>query len=477
MLKDTAKAVGGEASGVLKDVFQEGWLYIGILILGLGFGVYVLAPNPDLLRVYVKEFLGLVWPIFLAWILFGIWLSTWVHWRQEIFTKVSTRHKMLEIHIPREIMKSPRVMEQVLASIHGMRNIAGNFREHYIEGEVTRWITLEMVSFGGEVHFYVRFPWRYIDIIKNAFVASYPDLEFEEVEDYARTKIPQSVEELYKKDYDMWGAEMRLRKVGAYPIRRFKDFEQPAEEREYDTMSAFLELLGNVKKGEFLGIQFQIAALDATWRDKYKPLIEKLRRPKVAPDTYIDPATGEEISYKPVSLRTPGETDTLQAIEDNLLKPAFHTLIRFVYFSPKQLFHDTFPRRGIIGTFNQFNTVSWNGFVQNFKVATRVQFWFFPYLFPGLRAELRKQRILYNYRHREMPPETFMGKLIISSPFDFGWKSKIFEMNTECLATLFHPPSHFVLTTPHTKRIESRKMAPQAALPIYGSDEDIEKFQ
>ena len=468
------KTISGEIGDVIGGVLKEGAVFIVILIFGAGILLYYF--DIDIVLRYAKEILILIWPIILAFILFPMSVSMWVHMRQEFYIKRNTQYKVLEMKIPREIHKNPKAMEQVLLSIHGMRNIAGQFREHYWDGEVVRWTTIEMVSFGGEAHFYLRFPKRYVTIMENAFIASYPELEFEEVEDYAHHKLPQTVEELYARDYDMWGTEIVLRRPGAYPIKRYKDFEAAAEEKEHDPMGAFMELLGNVKKKEFLGIQIQFAAKGPEWREKYLPLVEKLRRPKVAPDTYIDPATGEEISYKPLSIRTPGETDTLQAIEDNLLKPVFNCLIRFVYMSPRRIFHDTFPRRGVVGTFMQFNTTTWNAFVQNFRVATRVQFWYFPYFFPGLRGELRKQRLLHHYIHREMPPETFMGKILTSSIFDIGFKSKEFEMTTECLATLFHPPTAMVLTAPHTKRIESKKMAPSAALPIYGSDEDIQEF-
>jgi hypothetical protein len=53
----------------------------------------------------------------------------------------------------------------------------------------------------------------------------------------------------------------------------------------------------------------------------------------------------------------------------------------------------------------------------------------------------------------------------------------MFELNTESLATLFHPPTRMVLTAPHIERVESRKSGAPAGLAVYGEESDIEKFK
>jgi hypothetical protein len=96
---------------------------------------------------------------------------------------------------------------------------------------------------------------------------------------------------------------------------------------------------------------------------------------------------------------------------------------------------------------------------------------------PNKRVEYRKARMLYNYRHRMMPPETFIGRLITSTFFDWNFKSQRMDMTTQCIATIFHPPTAGVLTGPHIQRVESRKVGPPAGLAIFGGEIDIEKFQ
>ena len=70
-----------------------------------------------------------------------------------------------------------------------------------------------------------------------------------------------------------------------------------------------------------------------------------------------------------------------------------------------------------------------------------------------------------------------MGKVMTSKFFNWNFKAENFEMNTECLATVFHPPGYLALTGPHVKRVESRKGGPPAGLAIFGGEENVEKLQ
>ena len=84
---------------------------------------------------------------------------------------------------------------------------------------------------------------------------------------------------------------------------------------------------------------------------------------------------------------------------------------------------------------------------------------------------------MQNYRTRSGYIHTFIGKLISSHFFNWNFYSKGAQLNTEALATIFHPPMQMVLTGPHTPRVESRKMGAPAGLPIYGDEGDIKEFQ
>ena len=447
---------------------------------------------------FVWGFLAISWWLWAFIILASMAHSMWFFWRKSIYKNEETQFIVMEIRIPREIKKNPRAMEQVLTSIYMFRNTPNTLAEKWWDGEVTRWITFEVVSFGGETHFYARVYWRQKALLQSAFLSYYPDLEIVEVDDYV-DKLPANMGELYKRGYDMWGTDIILKNKAAYPIKTYEDFEAQAEEKEYDTMASFLELFSALKREEIVAVQILIAPADPDWRKKWEGLLSKLKsnkedapKPGTTTSFPTDYSFGplpmfevkvpgkDEMGFLKTAFRTPGETDVLKAVGRNLSKPAFDTMMRMIYLSPKSIFHDSFPRRGIRGVFNQFSALDLNSLVFNEKMSVsqpRVTFFWFPFIFPVVRSEYKKARVLYNYIHREILEEEFMGKVMTSAFFNWNFKAENFEMNTECLATVFPPPGYLALTGPHVKRVESRKGGPPAGLAIFGGEENVEKLQ
>ena len=454
---------------IIEELFRQEEIWLLIFIVGLAGFLAAFLPSFSL-----TEILVLLWPFIAFAILFPLSVSLWLFWRQEIYKEIYFKTVLLELRIPREIKKTPEAMEQVLAAIHSLRNIAGDINEKYWEGEVTRWFALEITSFGGEIHFYVRVYHKQRDLLESSLFSYYPDLEVTEVKDYVNN-LPQDVSQLYEEDLDLWGSEMILRKEDAYPIKTYSHFEGDLEERENDPMSNFLEVLSKVKPGEVVGIQLLIAPGLDDWHKKWAGLIEKLKEPKIK----AGKTEGQEgiAAFAKLIARSPVETDVLKAVEEKVSKPAFNTQVRFIYISPKDIFYDSFARRGLVGAFNQYSTNHLNAFQQNYPVSTRTRVWQWPHLFPKWRNEYRKQRILHNYIRREVPPETWMGRFMTSYPLDWNFKSERFYLNVEEVATVFHPPSSIVLTEPHIAHLEARRKGPPAGLAIFGDEEEIEKYK
>lgn len=446
---------------------EEVW----ILLLFVGFGVWIIYALFAEVWAIIRNFFLYAWPIILFFFLLPLLSSLWIFTRQHQF-KENIKFVLLELRIPREVKKSPQAMEQVLGAIHSLRNSAGDIREKYWDGEVTYWWSLEIVSFGGEIRFFLRTPKGRAQLIRAALFSYYPDLDIAEVSDYIED-IPRTIEEMYEKGSDMWGTEMILAKEAAFPIRTYDLFENEAEEKQFDPISSFLEILGAIKKEEMVGIHFLIAPAGPDWKEKFEDVVEDLKTPKTVMVGGDEETEGHEVPISPSMTHR----DVLKVVEENLSKPAFDTLIRFAYFSPKQGFSDTFPRRGLAGAFNQYSALNLNSFRANNKVATRTRIWNKPYIFPKIRLEYRKQRMLHWFRRREIPPETWMGRFVTSYLFCWNFGSKRFLMSTKCLATLFHPPTAVVLTAPHIKRVESRRTGPPAGLAIFGVEGDIEHLK
>lgn len=472
MLKHLLSEIGY----LFEELFKKEETWLLILVAGVAGAIIIpLLGLSDLWRA-VLDFLGQTWWLWAFLILFYLFRETWTHWRQEMF-KTNLKWVMLELRIPRQIEKSSKAMEQVLTAIHSLRNAADDIREKYWDGEVTRWVTFEMVSFGGEIHFFVRCYVRLKNLVEAAFFSYYPGLDIVEVPDYI-SRFPETVHEMYEKGMDMWGTEMRLDKEAMYPIKTYTDFEHEAEEKNFDPISTFLEVLGKLKKNEMVGIQILAAAAGSEeWDEKYEDDLKKLREPSTKKMKGRQMAEGMSEEYEMTVMRSPGQVDILKAVEENLSKPAFDTLIRFIYLTDKATFSDSFPRRGIVGAFNQYAALNLNSFKKNYGMETRARIWKKPHVFPKTRVEYRKARLLLNYQKREVPPETSMGKLITSYLFNWNKSSKRFKMNTKCLATVYHVPTAVVLTEPHLKHLESKKAGPPAGLAIFGEEEELERFK
>lgn len=463
MIKDAI----GQILEFLSDFFKKEEVWILLLFVGLG--VWVVVALFDAVKVILLNFLLYVWPIVLFFALFSAFESLWLFVRQERF-KRKDEFVFLELKIPREVKKSPQGMEEVLVAMHALRNSPGTFKEKYLDGEITRWFSLEIVSLGGEVRFFTRVNAKHRNVVEAAFYSYYPDLEIREADDYI-AELPKDAEELRARRMKLWGTEMVLAKEAAYPIKTYEHFENIAEEKQFDPIATFLEILSKVPKGETVGIQILAAPAAPDWHEEFDDFLDELKKPKTI--TVEEEGASREMTVA----RSPGHTDVLKAVEENLSKPAFSTLIRILYLAPEETFVKGPPAHGALGAFNQFVALDMNSLKPNKKVTTKTDVWAKPYLAPKTRLSYREERMLRNYRMREVPPETWMGKLVTSFFFNWNFGSNRFFMTTKEIATLFHPPTAVVLTAPHVKRAESRRAGPPAGLAIFGGEEEIEKYK
>jgi hypothetical protein len=367
-------------------------------------------------------------------------------------------------------------MDQFFQAVAYLRNADGDLGEKYLDGEVTVWYTFEMVSFSGEIHFYIRLKKKQRMLMEAAMFSYYPEIELVEVEDYTR-RLPHHILDMKAQGYNLWGSEMVLAKEGGYPLNTYIEFESPDEIHQTDPMAGFIENLGKARKGEFVGVQYNCAPKDQTgWASEYEYIVEELRTPKMAKGHGGAVDTGELI--KAVALqKSPGQTDVLKAVERNLSKPAFDVVIRFMYVAPKNIYYDSFPRRALKGAFNQYGSSDLNSFSMSKGASTRVRPWNFPFVFPAWRNIARQQRLLHSYLEREHVIHQWMGKVLSSHPLMWNIHTKAVTISSEGMASLFHPPTKLITTAPHTQRVESKKQGAPAGLPIYADESVLDKFK
>lgn len=366
---------------------------------------------------------------------------------------------LLEITLPPDVLKTPKAMENVFAGMHGSWTDL-TFRDRWVKGEVQDRFSLEIIGENGELHFYIRCLARQRNFIESTIYAQYPDAALREVEDYAQHLPP----DLPNKDYDLWGADFILNNTQWYPIRTYFEFEDIAEERRLDPISQLAEMVAHMQTGEHLWIQIIISPVLTEVRGKWKETVDDmLGRKAPAPiglfleifdffsalyQVMIEgkeaPPRREAEIVKPreVIHLTPGERETLEAVERKNSKVGYMTTIRGIYIARRDVMNKA-NIAGMHGFFRQFAHLGANSFRPDSKTFPKSSF----IVFPEMRKYIRKRRLIMAYRFR------FLGFL-----------SKPYFLNIEEVASLFHLPGR-VVTAPFVPRVPARRAEPPRGLP------------
>ena len=371
---------------------------------------------------------------------------------------------LLEIKIPKDIQKSPLAMEIVLGAMQ--QSGAATYTEAYLVGKMPAWFSLELVSIGGEVHFYI---WacekKFKTILEHQIYAQYPTVEIYEVskdKDYAK-QIPYD-----PRNWGIWGLQYKLTKDDVYPIKTYVDYNMDKDQKdEYkiDPMTAVLEFLGSVGKGQQVWLQILIKRHGEEGLKEFK-LFKKPDWTKDAEDEINlirEKATidrGDDIPGFPNP--TKGQIEQIAAIERSIGKMAFDTMIRGFYVAKEGTFNPI-NITGLIGTMRQYSSNNLNGLKMSIWTDTDKEFPLFKdlvVLFPFLKkTRERRQEVLkkqmfnaYKLRSHFYPPYK-------------NHKQNSFILTTEEVATIYHFPGN-VSATPTLSKSASKKAEPPANLPI-----------
>ncbi|MEK7452827.1 MAG: hypothetical protein AAB614_01180 [Patescibacteria group bacterium] len=396
-------------------------------------------------------------PIFL----FFVWKTLWMDYIRLKY-RLSIEWIVLEIRLPQIVEKTPKVMEYILAGLYSIKS-GSNIIEKYIDGKNQLAISLEIASINGAIHFFIRTPEGYKKLITSQILAQYPEADIYEVDDYTLS-LPQDIP---NKEYDMWGTELLFTKEDAYPIRTYKNFKEEISLGEgskgqfIDPISSMMEILSQLDNGEQMWIHYLIKPADDKWQKKGRGLINRIlgkEKKKLSnnvieeifyffhdmvwvlfgkvPESKIKKDDSQEKDKR----LSPGEKDTVEAIEESISKHGFHTNIRILYIARRELFSEP-NTRAIWGTFNQFSTFNLNGFKKNDRVTPGVD-----YFFVKTRDHLRKRKLYLNARNKI-------------------FKDRGMILNIEELATVYHIPS-VIVETPSLPKVEHKKVNPPSSLPV-----------
>ncbi|MDP3995889.1 MAG: hypothetical protein Q8P74_01440 [bacterium] len=423
----------------------------------------------DLSSAY--PFLATLWQIFKNWWWIPLPFLLWPHvvFLYHYYIKENWDNKVkkiiLEIRIPRETIKPIRAMDQVFAGFHAIHDIA-TWREKWVEGVFQLGLSLEIVSIGGEIHFYIRTPEMFRKLIESNIYSQYPEAEISLVDDYTKY-VPQNIP---TKDWDIWGVDFVNSKDEIYPIKTYKQFEtelEKEEEKRIDPLADFLEGLSTLKPGEQFWLQIIVRPVlgrDKPWQKKGRELADKLaRRPEKKESKPIiqeameilisGPAENKEEVRElipPEMKLTPGEREVLGGVEEKLAKFGYDCNVRFLYLGKREVFFKPTTKVGF-SFFKEISTENLGGLKPTSKTMTKVKsvfFWFFD----KRRVYLRKRRMLRYYKKRWSPLFPRSGMTYI--------------LNTEELATLYHFPSKATAPALGLSRLETKRKGVPSDLPV-----------
>jgi hypothetical protein len=406
---------------------------------------------------------GVVWWIVLPIIAIMIFWEAWMlHLHYQWVTGI--KWKLLEIKVPKTILKTPKAMEQIFAAAHAPYTYGIPAYNKYWKGQDEYWMVFELIGRAGETHFYLRVPSQFRNMMESAIYAAYPEAEITEAEDYLE-ELPHV---LPNDTFDISGFEEVLRHENYLPIRTYPMFEESVEEHRIDTIAPLMEAMSKLKNDEQLWFQMLVKPTGEAFRQEGEKEIKKLlgiEEPKkvsmwpkfdlgiTAAEAIRGPFQhpGEATPSKeqrqeklPRFLMTPVDKERADAIHLKISKIAFEATLRFMYVEKREGAVDSGHTNSIHGFIRQFNTQNLNSLKPNSPTSTAS--YSVKGLFKQTRIRARKRYLYENYRH-----------------FSPAHHESI--LNIEELATVFHFPLTVVSTT-ELEKVESRKGSPPASLPI-----------
>jgi len=368
--------------------------------------------------------------------------------------RLNSGRTIYEIILPPEVFKSPEAMENVFTQIYNAAS-PDNLMETYLDGKRPLNYTFELVSRGGDVHFYATIPNKFIYGFTDNMYAQYPGVDIQKQDvDYA-AEIPQNL-----KGWSFMSFHITKKKDGVYPIKTYIDFgldKLPKEEEKVDPMTPMLEMLAGIRPEQQMWIQFQAKAhreqsfkngqlkSKGTWEADIEAEVCKIMQRD--PKTKGPISSGGESDFDGMPRITSGEKDKIDAMERNGGKAAFETAVRVVYLCKEEGNYDGGLFSRFIRTFAQTEIKGRNGLGVRWRTDYNYMFLSDPF---GKKVPALKRHELKEYRQRVLHPKSG------------GMHTKI--MTAEELATVFHLPGAVALT-PTLNRVTSTRGDAPSNLP------------
>jgi hypothetical protein len=363
--------------------------------------------------------------------------------------------------------------------------------EEKVKGKTQLKISLEIVSFGGKVQFFIYTPVQFQDLVESAIYTCYPFLEiFEAQEDYV-AKIQESFSE---GEVDVWGADLHLAERNPIPISTYLQFEHKFSKELKDPLTDLLEILGRMEEGEEAWVQYVISPLDADLKKEGEEMIANLlagKKINTSKKNIIDklvdglmkllqdavefvknvfdlhPSTDKfEDEKKGDSKGASTDKRLIEAIQNKIAKIAFRAVVRLVYVAKKEIFVKNKGAVSLLSSFNSFHSMNLNGFKKSSWAKVSKDGWA-----KGNVLDLKKAKLLKAYQRRDFSWRVRTGlpkivndvkKFLTISGSSSEEKS---ILNIEELATLYHFPTDITKSSA-IRKSTGKKAEPPTDLPV-----------
>lgn len=331
-----------------------------------------------------------------------------------------------------ERKKQIGIAEQLFTTLSGIGHDKGWF-------EARDYLTFEIASSEQKISFYINCPRHLKELVEKQIQAQYPHSFVDEVQGYNP----------FQKGGEVRAVELVQNKGYFYPIRTYEDTET-------DPLNALTNAMSKLSETAGAAIQIVIYPAGESWQGKPRHMaseIQQGKNPSLVEKSVPRRVIGELLhgfgraaigqkthmqnknlqrhdlsgQYSPINL-TPMQQEIVKRLEEKASRPGFRTNIRIVASSATPGRADMHINN-LVSSFLQYNMPPFNGF-----------------------------RIL------KRPQKDIIRDYIFRVFRDRGTNS---ILNTEELASLWHPPTPF-LETPNIKWLVSKKAPSPINMPKEG---------
>lgn len=415
-----------------------------------------------------------------------IWQITWEKFKDH--QKSNYRKKIewsfLEIKFPTGVTRTPRAMEEVFNSLHAIAPNPSKDLTWFnlnIIGFTPKSYCLIIIAHNEQLKFYIRFPKELQEFIKSRIYSQYHEIKFIETDDPLASLppvIPNSV-------FEFEAFDVRLSKEDSYPIKTYSILEKLPKEQQIDPITTFSEGAQQISEKEWLVFQFFILPTTADnsehgskWVERGKKLANKLIGKEenenketlwseieqfiinliLAPFRNPIWKTAEEKKKDEFNIQklTPGEREIIELIQNKISKLGYWCNFRIAYVAKTDAF--------ILNRINVFSLIE--STLKNFATENVNSFNLIPITkaksettFKIFHIKRNEYRFFRRYRLPRLSPFIINELNLKEKNLD-----KAFILNSEEIASIFHPPMSFVPTS-GIEKIPFKELPPSPEIP------------